>query len=89
MPYISESDREALSEYLEPLLERIDGLNQGDMNYIITSLIHTWIVAEGGLRYKNLNNAIGILECAKLELYRHICGPYEDKKIEDNGDISV
>jgi len=29
----------------------------------------------------------GVLECAKLELYRRIAAPYEDTKIEENGDV--
>ena len=27
----------------------------------------------------------GVLECCKLELYRLIAGPYEDKKLDENG----
>ena len=30
---------------------------------------------------------VGVLECAKLELYRRMAAPYEDEKIEDNGDV--
>jgi hypothetical protein len=30
---------------------------------------------------------IGVLECAKLELYRRVAAPYEDAKCEDNGDV--
>ena len=32
-------------------------------------------------------NLVGVLECAKLELYRRLAAPYEDLKIEDNGDV--
>ena len=30
---------------------------------------------------------IGALECAKLELYRRIAAPYEDTKIQENGEV--
>ena len=30
---------------------------------------------------------IGVLECAKLELYRRVAAPYEDDKIDENGDV--
>jgi len=32
-------------------------------------------------------DAIGALECAKLELYRRVAAPYEDTKIAENGDV--
>jgi hypothetical protein len=34
------------------------------------------------MRYHHINTAIGALECAKLELYRRVAAPYEDKAIE-------
>ena len=34
-----------------------------------------------------LNAAIGVLECAKLELYRRVVAMYEDGKIKENGDV--
>jgi hypothetical protein len=41
----------------------------------------------GRLRYAHLNEAIGVLECAKLELYRRVAAPYEDEKITESGDV--
>lgn len=37
--------------------------------------------------YVELNEVVGALESAKLELYRRIVGPYEDKKSAENGDV--
>jgi len=34
-----------------------------------------------------MNDAIGALEGAKLELYRRVISKYEDKKIMENGDV--
>ncbi len=39
------------------------------------------------LRYSKINSLIGVLECAKLELYRRVAAPYENDKIDENGDV--
>ena len=39
------------------------------------------------ISYRNINELIGVLECAKLELYRRVASPYEDEKIQSNGDV--
>ena len=39
------------------------------------------------LAYAEFNEAIGAIECAKLELYRRMLAPYEDRKIAENGDV--
>lgn len=87
MPYIKEKERNRLDNPIRGILfalqdtkpEEIDG----KMNYIITRLIHNLY----GINYFHLNKAIGMLECAKLELYRRIVAPYEDEKIKENGDV--
>ena len=37
--------------------------------------------------YEDYRNFIGELESAKLEIYRRLVAPYEDKKIKENGDV--
>ena len=59
----------------------------GAYNYIISRIIHQFLIVNG-LKYDNINSMIGVLECAKLELYRMIAAPYEDTKILENGNIS-
>jgi hypothetical protein len=39
------------------------------------------------LSYSKINEVIGVLECAKQELYRRVASPYEDSKKEANGDV--
>jgi len=60
--------------------------NAGELNYLITLLINDYIT-DHGLRYSKINDIIGALEGAKAEFQRRIVGPYEDKKIEENGDV--
>ena len=62
----------------------------GELNFAITHLVDDYIARHpSGLRYHVLNEAMGALECAKLELYRRIAAPYEDKAIVKNGDVYI
>ena len=58
----------------------------GHLNYIISSILKRYVDAKGK-RYFRLQNLIGVLECAKMEMNRRIVGIYEDEAIEKNGDI--
>ncbi len=60
---------------------------EGDLNYVITYLLHKEL-EKRGLNYQNANNLIGALECAKLEFYRTIIAPYENIKMDENGRVS-
>jgi hypothetical protein len=83
MPYIKQEDRSFFDERLTFKSTVIH--SAGDLNYCITKLVDHYITAHGK-NYANINAAIGALECAKLELYRRIAAPYEDSKIQQNGD---
>lgn len=57
----------------------------GELNYAITRLLVSFF---GDIpRYADLNAAIGVLECAKQELYRRVGAPLEDRKLAENGDV--
>lgn len=95
MPYIKQEDRALLDAVVAQFTDA-EGLKQdatsrlfseGEMNYLITKIIHIWL-NHRGLNYSSLNAAIGVLECAKQELYRQIAAPYEDKKKQENGPVS-
>jgi hypothetical protein len=80
MPYIKPQDRAAI------LLNETNIEDAGELNFFITTLINYYI-DKNTKCYTTLNEVIGVLECAKLELYRRIVGPYEDIKIQENGDV--
>lgn len=80
MPYITEDARARIDEGGKPE-------TPGELNYAITRLTDNYLVQKGGIRYSHVNEVIGALECAKLELYRRVAGPYEDQKLEENGDV--
>ena len=87
LPYILMEDRPKYEESLSALIsilkeqpvERVDG----ELNYIITRILKEVYP----LRYFNINRAMGVMECCKLEYYRRVAAPYEDTKIEQNGDV--
>ena len=79
MPYITQEDRQRLEETSQPQIA-------GELNYTITKILDEDLVRKG-LNYTNLNEVVGVLECAKLELYRRIAAKYEDNKIAENGDV--
>jgi hypothetical protein len=68
-------------------------MTAGELNYCITMLCHQYLesTSENGdkysARYQKHNDVIGALEGAKLEFYRRMTSPYEDKVIEKNGDL--
>lgn len=77
MPYIENADRKRA---------RLNPSSPGELNYALTCLVNYWIEFSG-LNYRTISEVVGALECAKLEAYRRIAAPYEDRKIEANGDV--
>jgi len=90
MPYIDESQREQFENCLTSLVARMISAEPknraGMMNYCISTLMSKTLSAHG-TNYALVNELIGVLECAKLELYRRVASPYEDAKAESNGDV--
>lgn len=84
MPYVDADARAHLDAGGSPR-------NAGELNYAVTRLVDAYLArlsaSDGRLRYAHLNEAMGVLECAKLELYRRVAAPYEDGKIEESGDV--
>jgi hypothetical protein len=83
MPYINQHQRDQIAH--ATTAPRIT-LDAGSLNYLITKLVIDHIQLHG-TSYRTINEAIGVLECAKLELYRRLAAPYEDTKIATNGDV--
>lgn len=82
MPYIEQDHRPVI----DAAINRLPSLmTPGEVNYAITRIIDKQLQYRG-MSYTTGNELIGVLECCKLELYRRQLAPYEDKKIEQNGD---
>jgi len=82
MPYINQDDRLAMDDVVDAML--LAGVKpDGKLNYILFK--YCKLIVEPG--YNNYKNFIAELtECAE-EIRRRFLAPYEDKKIEENGDV--
>jgi len=94
MPYITLRQRLAVTKDLANLLTAIDNVcaaescePDGILNYVFTTMLLSTVAERDEARYIEYERAIGILECAKLELYRKAVAPYEDKKAAENGEV--
>jgi len=83
MPYIKQEARNFMNPTIDLLSHQIE--NIGDLNYSISMLVRKYLGKD--YNYADLNSCMGVLECAKEEFYRKVVAPYEDKKIEENGDL--
>lgn len=80
MPYIHAERRE--------FLETEPPSDAGELNYVISMICRNYYMAKGH-SYQTHNTIIGVLECTKQEWYRRCTAPYEDYKINENGDVYV
>lgn len=95
MPYIIKELREQIEPELEALVQKLRRMEEfnsnngraGILNYTITSLIDSCYGPLSDAKYKDYNEAIGMLECCKLEFYRKAAAPYEDLKERENGKV--
>jgi hypothetical protein len=86
MPYLPDTQRNDINYDL--MAEGLDFApeNAAELNYVISELIRNFL-AQKGLNYGNVNEMMGALECCKLELYRVVAAPYEDRKMRENGPV--
>lgn len=78
MPYIKQEDRKALDAGDTPQ-------TAGELNYCFSKIADQYL--QGGFNYQRINDIVGALDGAKMELYRRLAAPYEDTKIVENGDV--
>lgn len=87
MPYIKPESRVKYEKVLDELIGILKSLPadevDGELNYVVTKILKQIYP----VRYFQINKAIGVLECVKLEFYRRVAAPYEDKKIKESGDV--
>lgn len=86
MPYITKEQRISAGNELQSAGLSFIPENAGELNFIVSTFIANYI-HENGCKYAVLNEMIGALECAKMELNRVIIGPYENLKIAENGPV--
>ncbi len=92
MPYIGKEarlrlDREGVSgkrDLIRTVGEQVTCA--GELNYIFFRLAKIYLETNG-TNYQNMNDIVGALDNCKDEFRRRIQHPYEDEKIEQNGDV--
>jgi hypothetical protein len=88
MPYIKKEQRSAADKHIAPLLSYLQSLpveeQDGTLNYSVTRILKALYPR----RYFHYNRALGVLSAITQEFYRRVVGPYEDEKIEENGDVT-
>lgn len=82
MPYIKQSERPRCDLVIEQMQES-DIKANGDLNYILFKYCKENIQPS----YNNYKNYIGELQETVAEIRRRLLAPYEDTKIEENGDV--
>lgn len=89
MPYIKPQYRPELDELLRPLIEHLQSLplekQDGSVNYTFAKVLQGLYAEDNYFTY---NRSMGVLAALQQEWYRRRIAPYEDKKIEENGDVT-
>jgi hypothetical protein len=96
MPYIKEEFRSKLDPCINDMVNCLmDASNLssdstdisdtlGNINYCFSRVVAQII---GKPNYNKIAMITGVLENIKQELYRRVASPYEDMKIQQNGDV--
>lgn len=84
MPYIDYVSR--LRVLPEEAKRLVKPETAGELNFVLTTIIIEYL-RRIGHSYKSYNEVMGVLECAKQELYRRVIAQYEDHKKNDNGEV--
>jgi len=85
MPYIQKFKKDILSRKIKNLMkDHMD--TPGEVTFAIYKIILEY--SKKNPCYSTFAICTGILDCTKLEFYRKIVAPYEEKKIKENGDVT-
>lgn len=96
MPYVKEEFRlkldPCINDMVNCLMSASDITSEstdisdtlGNINYCFTRVVAKLI---GQPNYNKIAMVTGVLENIKQELYRRVASPYEDLKINQNGDV--
>lgn len=82
MPYIPQKTRKEMDKVIE-LMKKLGVKANGDLNYIIYAFCKRNVKPS----YNNFKNFCGELRQCATEIERRLLGPYEDEKIQENGDV--
>jgi len=94
MPYIKPENRDHINLKLEKLIQHFSSRRtfvpeieiKGEITYTFYKICCE-ILKMDKVSYNRLSMLTSCLEDAKLEFYRRKIAPYEDLKIQENGDV--
>jgi len=87
MPYVDAASRARFEKALAEMREAMHFLvTPGELNYLFTRLALLYVERKGE-NYTHLNDVLGALSGPHAEFYRRVVAPYEQKKIDLNGDV--
>jgi len=88
MPYIEQKDRQPFVASLNLLSDVVigRGLSLGELVYLFSMVAKLYLLKHGK-SFVTICMIMGAFLCAALEFYRRVAAPYEDKKIDANGDV--
>jgi hypothetical protein len=86
MPYIRQDFKSFLST---KAVAEVGDLctTPGELNFVISTIVRDYFRRTDKGNYQAINDIVGALEGAKIEFYRRVAAPYEDLKIQENGDV--
>lgn len=82
MPYVEQDQRQNLNTLVE-IMNSIGISANGDLNYVLFKYCKNHVRPS----YNNYKNFLGELNECSEEIRRRLLAKYEDKKIEENGDV--
>lgn len=82
MPYVIQNKRPDLDQIVYTMAAA-DIKADGDLNYVLFKYCKDCITPG----YNNYKNFLGELDECRAEIRRRLLAKYEDKKIEENGDV--
>lgn len=85
MPYIQKEDRERYRFILEAIEIQVPQ-TKGELNYFLSMCMLIY-AKKHGFNYQNLSDTIAAASDAAEEFRRRYMNPYEDLKLEENGDL--
>lgn len=86
MPYIKQDRRKHFEKNLLPAIRQETIANPGELNFLICKMIDAYL-SKRSIKYTILNEVMGVLSGVAKEFYRRVVVPYEEKKMEENGDV--
>lgn len=93
MPYIEKEYRLDYDVFIDKLFEELKGLKNdellGHMNYIIFRLAGLLCNHNGRRSYARMATVSSAMSEAQAEFRRRVMAPYEDERIESNGDVEL